>query len=414
MGVISESAVWEDSVLQIEVGDPVGGGPSAVVNLQAQDLANRTKWLKENKLDASNFGEFYPAGVTPTYVDATTFSVPDDLTGIFTEGRILKITDGAEVKYLSVVSSAFDTVTNVVIDGTITASITAVDYSLVQYGLPLASETVKGVVKVGSNISVADGVISVPEATEAVKGVVEVGANLSVDNGVISVPEATETVKGLVELATSAEVLAGVDNERAVTPAGFKAALVSPSMTGSATLNGTTDNTVQLTDIVTTLGLEVGDVIRIQYTGYNKLHTVESITDNSNIIVNYEHAGNRGNGSLKLPNTTASVTVTRISKWYNAPLGLGQGWVGLIANRAAETTYTNTTGKEIAISATVAQEGAWVRIEVRVDGIGVSSNTGYSNSGSNHTANAFAIIPAGSTYTISGVIGNLASVSELR
>ena len=46
MGVISESAVWEDSVLQIEVGDPVGGGPSAVVNLQAQDLANRTKFLK--------------------------------------------------------------------------------------------------------------------------------------------------------------------------------------------------------------------------------------------------------------------------------------------------------------------------------------------------------------------------------
>ena len=34
-----------------------------------------------------------------------------------------------------------------------------------------ASATVKGVVKVGSNISVAEGVVSVPEATEAVKGV---------------------------------------------------------------------------------------------------------------------------------------------------------------------------------------------------------------------------------------------------
>ena len=34
-----------------------------------------------------------------------------------------------------------------------------------------ASETVKGVVKVGSNISVAEGVVSVPDATEAVKGV---------------------------------------------------------------------------------------------------------------------------------------------------------------------------------------------------------------------------------------------------
>ena len=36
---------------------------------------------------------------------------------------------------------------------------------------------------------------------------------------------ATETVKGVVELATPAEVLAGTDNERAVTPAGFKAGL---------------------------------------------------------------------------------------------------------------------------------------------------------------------------------------------
>lgn len=93
----------------------------------------------------ANVDEFKISNVTPTYVDATTFSVPDDLTGIFTAGRILKITDGAEIKYLSVVSSAFDTVTNVVIDGTITASISAVDYSLAQYGLPKASETVKGV-----------------------------------------------------------------------------------------------------------------------------------------------------------------------------------------------------------------------------------------------------------------------------
>lgn len=80
----------------------------------------------------ANVDEFKVSNVTPTYVDATTFSVPDDLTGIFTTGRLLKITDGAETKYLLVVSSAFDTVTNVVVDGTITASISAVDYSLLQ------------------------------------------------------------------------------------------------------------------------------------------------------------------------------------------------------------------------------------------------------------------------------------------
>ena len=46
MGNITESPVWEDNVLQIEVGDSVGGGPLAVANLQAQDIANRTQYLK--------------------------------------------------------------------------------------------------------------------------------------------------------------------------------------------------------------------------------------------------------------------------------------------------------------------------------------------------------------------------------
>ena len=122
---------------------------------------------------------------------------------------------------------------------------------------------------------------------------------------------------------------------------------LQPSVTGSATLNGTTDNTIQLTDIVTALELEVGDVIRIQYSGYDKLHTVESITDDNSIIVNYEHAGNRGNGSLKLPDTTASATVTRIAKWYNAPLGLGQAWVDVSGSRVSGVDYTNLNSRDI-------------------------------------------------------------------
>lgn len=87
--------------------------------------------------------------------------------------------------------------------------------------LPDASDTVKGVVKVGSNISVADGVISVSDASTLVKGTIKVGTNLNVTDGVISVPNASETVKGVVELATPDEVLAGTDNERAVTPKGL-------------------------------------------------------------------------------------------------------------------------------------------------------------------------------------------------
>ena len=48
---------------------------------------------------------------------------------------------------------------------------------------------------------------------------------------------ATETVKGVVELATPAEVLAGVDEERAVTPAGFKAGLEAAASAVSAAIS---------------------------------------------------------------------------------------------------------------------------------------------------------------------------------
>ena len=130
---------------------------------------------------------------------------------------------------------------------------------------------------------------------------------------------------------------------------------LQPSMTGSATLHGTTDNVVQLTNIVTTLVLEVGDVIRIQYSGYNKLHSVEYIANNNLIRVNYEHAGNRGDGSLRLPDTTTNVTITRIAKWYSAPVGLGQAWVDVTASRPQNTLITNTTGRprEVLINANI-------------------------------------------------------------
>lgn len=141
-----------------------------------------------------------------------------------------------------------------------------------------------------------------------------------------------------------------VMSQKAVTDA-LNAATDHPTMTGTATLNGSIDNTVELTDIVTTLALEVGDVIRIAYTGYDKLHSVESIADNSNIIVNYEHAGNRGDGSLKLPDTTATATITRIAKWYNAPIGLGQDWVDVTAFRSNDIVVVNSTGRPIQVVA---------------------------------------------------------------
>lgn len=43
----------------------------------------------------------------------------------------------------------------------------------------------------------------------------------------VTVEAASETVAGIVELATSAETITGTDTERAVTPAGVKAAIAA-------------------------------------------------------------------------------------------------------------------------------------------------------------------------------------------
>ena len=88
----------------------------------------------------ANVDEFKVSGLEPTYVSTNSFSVPGDVRAIFTENRRLKITQGAETVYPAVVSASYDDVsdkTTIVIDNTtITNEIAAIDFSMVQMGLP--------------------------------------------------------------------------------------------------------------------------------------------------------------------------------------------------------------------------------------------------------------------------------------
>jgi hypothetical protein len=73
----------------------------------------------------------------------------------------------------------------------------------------VASTTTPGMVTVGSNISVTDGLISVPDATTSVKGVMSVGTNLSVASGAVSVADATTGAKGVMQVGTGLTVSSG-------------------------------------------------------------------------------------------------------------------------------------------------------------------------------------------------------------
>lgn len=104
---------------------------------------------------------------------------------------------------------------------------------------------------------------------------------------------------------------------------------------GSAVFNNA-DNSITLVGIGK--DIEVGDVIQVIGAPSNSREfTLEEIVSTGKIIVNKAHAG--GTTTKSLVSETATVTVKLLCKWYLAPIGLGQGWVDVTANRSIASPY---------------------------------------------------------------------------
>lgn len=70
MSNLVETPAFGSGVYQIETSDPVLGGPGGIANLQAQELANRTAYLKDH-VDDLESGATVPTGIaTEAYVQA--------------------------------------------------------------------------------------------------------------------------------------------------------------------------------------------------------------------------------------------------------------------------------------------------------------------------------------------------------
>lgn len=98
-------------------------------------------------------------------------------------------------------------------------------------------------------------------------------------------------------------------------------------------------------------------------------------------------------------------------------LGAGQTVQNVLASRAWSTTYTNTTGRPIFVSAAGSVGTSGAVVQLTVNGVlfpgtsdSVGGNTGY-------VSGAYAIVPPGGTYSLgvsTGVVGSLYTWSELR
>lgn len=181
------------------------------------------------------------------------------------------------------------------------------------------------------------------------------------------------------------------------------------SVTGTATFTALTNN-INLTNI--SLNREIGDVIDLSGSlsaaaSNDPYFTIEFITDVNNVIVNSAHANGTTSKSL-IDETLVGATISLVSKWNVAPLGLGQGWVAT-SRFAAATNYPNLTNRTIKVHSYLTVTGGGSRT-IHVDGfeadIYSNANTG------NQTFSLKAEVPSGSEFSFPG--GGLTSTKELR
>lgn len=182
--------------------------------------------------------------------------------------------------------------------------------------------------------------------------------------------------------------------------------------TGIATFTATTNN-INLTGIG--IGVELGDVIQIsgaEDVKNNSEFTVEVITDNDNIIVNQAHANKGTTKNVANRAGDTGVAVKLLAKWYNAPIGLGQGWVNVTASRVAGTTYPNNTNRTISVSITGAGNPS-SSLELLVNGNITKKSLCYEAGTTSH-ALIDAKIPKLDSYRINTVAGSILYFFELR
>ena len=87
MANLKENIYWEEGIYQFETSDPVLGGENGIDNLPTRQLANRTQWLKENKLDKKDKAQLAESAEHASTSDtAKKLAVPKKIGGVPFDG----------------------------------------------------------------------------------------------------------------------------------------------------------------------------------------------------------------------------------------------------------------------------------------------------------------------------------------
>lgn len=103
-------------------------------------------------------------------------------------------------------------------------------------------------------------------------------------------------------------------------------------------------------------------------------------------------------------NGTSGIVFNDSTGQSTAAIGFNQTWQNVVASRAVDTTYTNSTGKPIQISIAV-QLGANATGYLVINGNQVNRGSNPFADRSINLTQFFAIIPNGATYAVTGFNG---------
>ncbi len=140
-------------------------------------------------------------------------------------------------------------------------------------------------------------------------------------------------------------------------------------------------------------------------TGITDLTVADGGTGASTITANSVILGNGASalsGNLVAPSTSGNVLTSNGTTWTSATptggIGNGQTWQSVIGSRSLGTTYTNSTGKPIAINVQVDGLSAGNSVRINVNGVQIFGETTSNTSG--FPSAVFGIIPTGATYSV--------------
>jgi hypothetical protein len=144
-------------------------------------------------------------------------------------------------------------------------------------------------------------------------------------------------------------------------------------------------------------------------TGITDLTVADGGTGTSSITANSVILGNGSSalsGNLVAPSTSGNVLTSNGTTWTSAApggIGVGQTWQNVIGSRAANTTYTNSTGKPIQVIVTpqVSGNNTAGNATAVVSSVTIAQMIANNNNASYTTATPLSfIVPNGETYRV--------------